>query len=473
MVITSILKYFSPEKALQRMHYKEAVRHYEAASRKGKFGLWRADRNQASTRERDTIADRSTDLTKNNPFIKKGFKTITNNVISTGITLEINTEKEKNEAIYKQLWSNWALSTKIDTTGRRSLNGLQRKIVYNLSKNGEVFIRKIVNLNAPKDEIPWQLQLLDPRMIASTSEYEDGIVKDDYGKPMRYIFKKDLTKLAYGDNLVEVDASEIIHVFDDEDCGQSRGLSIGHTIITISKNLDDYMYAQLVKQKISACFAGFFRSDDNAPGIPKSPEGFSEQRIEPGVIKKLDYGESMTFSDPPKVDGFNGVIEWMLRSVAAGMGVSYESLTGDYSKVNYSSGKLGADEAHKNYNAIQDLMIDIFCSAVFEMFKSGCELIGKNPDRDKLAGTWIKPRRAFLDPNKETTAMIKQVRSGFMSWSEAVRELGRDPESLLMLVEKYNKLIDEKGIKFDSDPRRITLNGILQLADEEEDEDED
>jgi capsid protein len=181
----------------------------------------------------------------------------------------------------------------------------------------------------------------------------------------------------------------------------------------------------------------------------------------------------MTFSDPPKVDGFNGVIEWMLRSVAAGMGVSYESLTGDYSKVNYSSGKLGADEAHKNYNAIQDLMIDIFCSAVFEMFKSGCELIGKNPDRDKLAGTWIKPRRAFLDPNKETTAMIKQVRSGFMSWSEAVRELGRDPESLLMLVEKYNKLIDEKGIKFDSDPRRITLNGILQLADEEEDEDED
>ena len=91
--------------------------------------------------------------------------------------------------------------------------------------------------------------------------------------------------------------------------------------------------------------------------------------------------------------------------------------------------------------------------------KSGTQLRGVSLD-------WVPPMRMIADPAREYSGLSVAVRSGFMSRSGVVRQLGHDNEDVTAEIIADNALADENGLVFDTDPRRTTGAGNMQADTE-------
>jgi capsid protein len=60
----------------------------------------------------------------------------------------------------------------------------------------------------------------------------------------------------------------------------------------------------------------------------------------------------------------------------------------------------------------------------------------------------------MIDPVKETNAINLMIRNGLISYSEAVRQLGYDPDDVIEEIASDFAKFDEKKIILDSDPRQ-------------------
>ncbi|MEM6483798.1 MAG: hypothetical protein AAF662_02270 [Pseudomonadota bacterium] len=77
---------------------------------------------------------------------------------------------------------------------------------------------------------------------------------------------------------------------------------------------------------------------------------------------------------------------------------------------------------------------------------------------------WIAPKWEWVDPLKEVTADLLEVRAGFKPRSEAAAERGWDLASLDAAIDESNRSADELGLILDSDPRTVNKSGALQVA---------
>jgi lambda family phage portal protein len=256
-----------------------------------------------------------------------------------------------------------------------------------------------------------------------------------------------------------VPVDEVIHLYNVERPGQVRGVPWGASAIIRLRNFDEYEDAQLVRQKIAACFSVFVQDSTHAEsGVIGGSDTDMLEKVEPGIIEHVPPGKQVVFGNPPGVEGYNEYSTKTLQAVAAGYGVTYEALTGDLSGVNFSSGRMGWLEFYRNVvHAQQHIMIPQMCDRSFDWFLLGLEL--KGTSYGPLNQSWTPPRREMIDPVKETKAMVLAIRNGLMSYAEAVRQFGGDPDLLLDEIKKYQDKFDDMEITLDSDPRRPNPEG--------------
>ena len=77
---------------------------------------------------------------------------------------------------------------------------------------------------------------------------------------------------------------------------------------------------------------------------------------------------------------------------------------------------------------------------------------------------WATPRHEALNPIDDVKADILAVRAGIRSMTDVIASTGRSNEAVLQEIADWNKKVDELGIVLDSDPRKIAINGQLQMA---------
>ena len=70
----------------------------------------------------------------------------------------------------------------------------------------------------------------------------------------------------------------------------------------------------------------------------------------------------------------------------------------------------------------------------------------------------------MVDPIRELPPIIDAVRAGLMSLSEALREQGYNPETVLREIASDNALLDELGLVLDTDPRKTSGQGQAQTT---------
>lgn len=470
------IAWLSPRWGEARARSRLMARHFESASAGRRTSGWSrrlTDANQAASGA--TLAylrAQARDLVRNNPWAKRGLRRIVTNTVGWGIRPKAT---GRNATQVMQLWKRWGETTECDAAGRLTFYGLQRLVMRTVVESGEVLIRR--RRRRPDDglAIPLQLQILEPDYIDTS---KDGIKGEEGGEIIQGIeFDMIGRRVAYwlfdqhpGGNSLRtavskrVTADGILHVFDQERPGQVRGPSWFASVDMRLHEFDEYEDATLMKQKIAACMAAFVHDPEGgAVALGEAGTASSGQPLdtfEPGMILNLPPGKDVTVAQPPAVNDHQSFTATSLRGVAAGLGVTYEDLTGDYSNVNYSSARM-ARIAHAGdvHDWRWNMLIPQFCAPAWAWMLEAID-----PGAELAPAAWTPAPLPMLDPDKDGAATTKAVRAGQMTLDEMVREQGFDPEEHWKEYAESLKRIDELGIVLDSDPRKTSAGGQAQAA---------
>jgi lambda family phage portal protein len=234
--------------------------------------------------------------------------------------------------------------------------------------------------------------------------------------------------------------------------------------------LDGYENAELVRARASSALMGFITSPEGELVGDDIVDGERVTDFQPGVFKYLDPGQSV---EVPQLDAPDGQLEAftrsMLRAAAAGIGVSFESISKNYSMSNYSSSRLSLLEERDTYKCLQRYFIENFHQIVFEKWMDMAVLSGTlslpgyetDPDRYR-ASKWVPRTWEWVDPQKEVAAYKSAVRSGFKTLGQVISEQGGDIEELLTMRQAELAMLDEKNIITDTDPSEVNGGGGVQ-----------
>jgi lambda family phage portal protein len=466
-----IIGFFSPNAEFNRIRARInkdiAVRGYDAAKTYSTSDWVSATKTSANVEiaaARERLVQKSRDLYRNNPFHIRAVNTIVNNTVGAGILANIKGKKSQVKKL-NELWRLVTDSTLCDSEGRNNFYGLQALAMKAIVDSGENLALKEITPEAPK------VRLLESDYIKSDKDegrIKNGIEFDNKGlRTKYYLYKTHPGDKGATDDFVTVPADRVAHAFKQDRPGQIRGVPWAHAVIETLKDIADYQWATIVSKKVAACFVGFITTGGSDSVLDPSDlkaKREAELKMEPGTFRYGGPGEDIKFSSPPPTQGYSEFFRESMRAVASGYGVSYEAMTGDYSQVNYSSGRMGHLEFRRNIDSWRwNVIIPQFCDPYFKWFLEWAETQGVNT----LGVTveWVPPAPTSIDPTKEIEALKREVRSGFKSYGQAVREQGLDPDVLVEEVAEWNQKFDDLKLSFDSDPRRLSNIGFAQPKD--------
>ena len=455
-------------------------RYYEAAQGGRRTDGWRkssTDANAANGPSLGRLRDLSRDLRRNNGWAKRGIQAIVNNTVGWGIMPKPTGRSRARSEAALALWNSWATTTACDFDGRLNFYGIQRLAMETIAEAGEVVILRQPASMQDGLPIPMRLHVLEPDYIDTNRNglvgvdggpIIDGIECDKFGRRVAYWL---YTSHPGGNRVastqfesIRVPAERVIHIFRTDRPGQLRGVPWLAPAIARLKDLDDYEDAELMQQKVAACFGAFVTDIDGAAsplgGAGSDSNGQPIESLEPGHIEYLAPGKSVTFATPPRAQdaAFSNRV---LRRIAVSLGVPFEELTGDYSQVNFSSARMSRLAHWQNVHEWREhMLIPQLCQGVWKWAMDLAVAMEGWPQVP--AAEWAAPPMPILEPDKEGLAYQRLLRIGAMTWPQMVRELGQDPLAQLDEIQAFNIDVDERGIVLDGDPRTMTQAGQAQ-----------
>lgn len=486
-ILERIIGVISPTWALNRaraagqLEMMVSLRKYAGASRGPLTEDWITHSTSASSEigaDYRKLRDRMRELVRNDGFAFAAVEAIANNVVGKGIQPAVSGPETLKDKV-ERLFTSWCENLVSDFTGRQNFFGVQQLIMKSIATSGDVLVVKRYTGKGKDTQLA--LQVLETDYIVDTYHEQNpkGFSKGTYVENGIYFDKNDnvigyeLYQQHPGDQYIRkslmdhsfVSSDDCVLLFRPDRPGQYRGVPVGHSVMLEHKLLSQYELAQAHKQTVSALFAMYITTTNSTQlGNLGSPQvnpnikydNLKGERITPGTIQYLYPGEMITPSNPPKIDGYDEYTKNRLRKMARGWGLSYEVLSGDLSNVNFSSGRMGWIEMHRNIESWQsNVMIPVLCSRVWKWWMELAQLKGEVPlNTGDLRADWTPPRREMIDPVKETNAMIEQIKAGLKSWPGAIRELGLNPWKMLEEIKKSNENLDTNKLILSSDYRK-------------------
>lgn len=419
------------------------------------------------------LRDVSRDMERNNPYAQRGLTVIPTNVVGDGIVLSVTGTSPRAKKRLDALMKAHLGSTAIDFDGRQTYSGLQFTAVRALARDGEVLAVRYRAASSAGLPVPLQVRLLEADYLddsktgpLATGYCVQGVEFDAFGRRVAYwLFDEHPGAVSGRQRGAQVSkrvpAADVAHLYRVDRPGQTRGIPWLAPAVMTLWDLKEYEEAELVRQKVAACFAAF-EEDPSGPGTiggavaaagGTSDVGTSVDVLEPGLIHKLGPGHKITFATPPQVQGYADYIRMNQRKVASALGVPFNEIASDDSQENFSSSRRG-------YLVFQRLIdvwrwqccIPQFCDPIARWFLEAAAIplggqIGGVPDH-------TPPRRELISPKEEVPMMRDMIRSGLMSRSETQRSFGYDPEAVEDEIAAENARADAKKLSFDSDGRR-------------------
>ncbi len=469
--------FFSPSAELNRIRERIRIeayfRAYDVSKTFPQSDWTSTSGNSANADTKAAIApgrNKARSLAQNNPYSLKATNVVVNETVGFGIVPNITGTKKGQVKRVKELWNQWGNTPLCDFDGRNNFSGLQRLALKATVIDGESLALK----RATEKAIC--LKIIEADFIATDKDLGkvyQGIELDDQGKKKKYhIYKAHPGERDATTQTQEIDPFNLIHLFRQERPGQLRGVTWAHAVVEKLKDFDDMQYATLVARKVQACFAGVITTNASEAVIDPATlklKRQAEMELQPNTWKYLSPGEDVKSLTPPPVDGYADFNRETLRAIANGYGISYESLSGDYSQSNYSASRMGHLQMRKNIEEWRwQMLIPQFCEPAFGWFLEWASAKGAGSLEElkkNIKVEWVPPAYSMIDPTKEISSLQTEVRAGFKSYKTAVLELGLDPEKVLAEIAEYNQKVDELKIVLDSDPRRVSQQGQAQSSD--------
>lgn len=435
---------------------------YEAADVASKrLSNWITASSGPNTEIGDSLAktrDRTRALGRDNPWAKRAVQAIVVNTVGDGIRAQWE------DPAVQQAWERWFGSSQMDADGLLDGYAFTALALKTTVESGEVLVRKRPRRPGDGLEIPLQVQMLegDRLDLDKTEALPDSRNRVIHGVEFDAIGRRNRLWL-FGDHPGETligqwngpsqpyAAADFIHLFRVDRPGQVRGMPWGTASVHRLRMLDDFVDAQLQRQRAAACFMAFRRTPDSTLEEIAADDSRLFDRLHPSAIEDLPPGWDMEFANPPDPEDDANFTATRLREAAADYGIPYEVLTGDLSQVNFSSARMGFNEFARNIDVWRwQLLVPRLLDPLVDWFREAASLVGLNVRQERPL--WTAPARVMVDTTREVPALIKAVRAGLMSMPQAIRQQGYDPDVLLAEEAAWRAKTAAAGVLFDTDP---------------------
>lgn len=411
--------------------------------------------NTAIGSEGEILRRRALNMDGNNGFARQAKRVSANGIVGTGSKPSVRVDDKEFEKRLLKLWSNATHTQKIDHNGHENLTGLAHQVHDAMFTTGDAIVRR-----RRQPDGSFKLQVHEGDYIDATYS---GISNTSGGYTMHGIeYNAEGVAVAYWlyDSLDEgqplalwssrrIPAADVLHCYYADRAGQRRGLPWLRSVYVALMDLTRYMDADLQRSIVAACHAVFVTNSGETLGLGNTAAREEFDNIQPGDAYYLNNGEDVTFNTPPAHNSFAEYVRAILRLIASGAGVTYESISGDYSQVNFSSAKMASNEMDRNFAEKRERSMLKFYNTVWSWFMESLVLRGELPgtvDAAKaIEADWTAPRRAMIDMVKETEGLRLQIASGLISWQEAVRMCGGDPDDVAEELAKALGIMGQVG----------------------------
>lgn len=315
-----------------------------------------------------------------------------------------------------------------------------------LVRDGEAFLRLHITADGGFRLKPVPAEQVDPtltRDLGGGARIVAGIEFDASDEITAYHILPEAPGtpfVTYG-AAVRVPARDMLHIFDPLFPGQVRGLSWLAPILLKLRDRDEASDALLMQLKTASLITGFVRDPDGTfggfEGQSDAQSGAINVALEPGAMRILPPGADVTFSNPGQ--GVAQAVDFLRaqdREIAAGVGLTFEALTGDLTQTNYSSARVGLLEFRRRAEMLQRQLIEGQCLRPLwrrwiELQSLSGEINGTGADlSDFLAVRFVAPGWQWVDPRNEVEADARAIEAGLKSREEVVAGRGRDIDEL-------------------------------------------
>lgn len=325
------------------------------------------------------------------------------------------------------------------------------------------------------------IQLVDPDRLTNpagrpdTATLRGGVEFDADGRPYRYHIREghpaDIGLAAMkGLRSTAFAAREpwgrprVIHLFEKKRAGQSRGVGDLVSGLRRFKVLDAFTDAELRSSLINATIIASLTSSMDSEylsevlGSKQETEAvlglrsqfYDDSQISVGGSKVLKFfpGDSLAINDQPRqTPAYGDFVHAIAAQLGGGMGSTYEMITGDFTRHNYSSGRMSMLQAWRQIVTERALIAKkwatqvLLCVTEEAWYGGHLDLPMDAPDfwdapGAYVRGRWIGPSRGQIDPVKEPQGQRLNMENLSMSPSDIAAENGRDFEEVVITTSR-------------------------------------
>ena len=491
--LDNIVAAISPEAAYRREAFRQAydsLRNYDAGTHDKSNRNWHVFNESAEMTDRfsrDIVRARARDLERNSDMMNSVISAWKRNVVGGGYRLQATTADDEINKQLEAAWLKWTKKQFCDVTESQSFNQMLRMAVERKKVDGGIiFIKRYTK----EGFVPFKLQLIevDELDINTTkpkhagNKVVGGIEYNSFNKAVGYFIKQyDIDGINYREPIY-IEAKNVIFYFSKKRPSQLREISDMSPTVPRIRDVNEFITAVSVKERIEACLSIFIKRAIPTTGIGRSQGAQNDERISyegkllsPGMIKEMNVGDEIQVVNPSGQGAdATSFTKLQQRLVGAGQGISYEATSRDMSESTYSSTRQGLIEDDLTYDEERELLVEVM-DEIYETFVISAVLCGAVnipnffSDKDNyLKHMWAQKPKAWIDPYKESNANKIAMQSGQKTFKEIAAENGRDwrkqIEDMADVINYGNELgLDLGGVIFDKTAKEENAEA---LADE-------
>ncbi|WP_265822531.1 phage portal protein [Geovibrio ferrireducens] len=494
-LIDKAIRFVAPVAAQKRMAARIRLGMYDAfsgASDKPALKSWRASRGDADSDINSALSvlrPRSRDLARNTLLGRGIIRTCRDNVVGSGLYLDAridrdvlgmsDAEAEKWEANTEREFELFADSTECDIERCLNFYGLQELAFTSALINGESFgvLTHIKDRNSPYKLVVNLIEAdrcSNPDNKFDTEQLTSGIEKDENGAPVKYHFSSfhpgSLRYFAQKKEWYEVPAynslglRNVIHLFEKERVGQTRGIPYLTPVIEALRQLEQYTNAELMAAVISGMYTVFLKDEDyddiddleNPDG--KKEDAVSETKMSAGTMVHLGKGKTIENPIPGRPNsGFDPFFNAIVKQIGASLGVPFEIMLKIFQS-SYSASQAAMHEAWRFFKHRRMWLATYFIQPIYERWLWEAVALGRisapgffaDPLRRKayLGAEWVGPAKGMIDEMKQINAAKTRIETGITTLKEETINLtGGDYKKNLRQRGEELKQMEQYGLR--------------------------
>ncbi len=433
-------------------------------------------------------------LERNHDLARGALKVLVRNIVgANGITVEpmprMADGKVHNDFADQIMRLHKVWSRRPEVTRQMSWAMAQRKLCNAWLRDGESFTQLVAG-SVPGlvhgSPVPLSLELLEADLVPM--EYDDigrnirqGVQCNAWGAATAYWVYRghplDGYGFTIGNDLKTISAERMLHCAMRDRLHQRRGITLFAAVVNRLEDIKEIGDLEIAAAKLAAALTAVIKRDPGIEGPnPRmlgetSGQGRELMKIEAGMVfDGAQQGEEIQIVDSKRPNsGLPAFIDWNMRGVAAGLDGSYSSMSRNYNGT-YSAQRQELVEVWESYRCLRGDFVGALVQPVYEALVSAALASGllkmpANIDPYTMFDADFRgPPMPWIQPVQEANAEMINVRAGFKSRTQSIRERGGDPWEVLDQLEEEARDARSRGLVLESDAAN-DLPGATDEAD--------